>query len=160
MASYNEEFRLRVVKYLEAGHTHIEAHRKFNVGLTAINRWSQKYQKTGEVKNSTTRPHRYRKIDIVRLEEYKKKHPNASSVEIGKALGFSHMTVLRALRHENIEHGTRKKYDHDEVKRYIINNQNMSQKKISEVFGCSVATIRRIDDSITLDNWLGGDVRY
>jgi len=104
--AYSEDFRIKVMEYLDRGHTQREARSTFNISLTAVNSWRQKYKKTGEVKDDPPPPRKHKKLDPEKLKAYVQEHPDAYLKEIGKAFGCSDTAVHKALERLGI---TRKK---------------------------------------------------
>jgi len=103
--SYSIDLRKKVMEYLESGHSQREAQKVFQIGLSAINRWRQRYEKTGKLEDK--KPCRsFKKLDPEELEEYVAKHPEAYLKEIGEAFGCTETSVRRAFRRLGI---TRKK---------------------------------------------------
>ncbi len=89
------------MEYLSAGHTQREASKVFHISLNTINKWSQRYQKTGKLADE--KPYRtFRKLDPEKLEA----HPDAYLKKIGDAFGCTDMGVHKALKRLKI---TRKK---------------------------------------------------
>ena len=103
--SYSIDLRKKVMEYLESGYSQREAQEVYQIGLSAINRWHQRYVKTGKLEDK--KPCRsHKKLDPVKLEDYVRKHPDAYLKEIGEAFGCSETSVRRAFRRLGI---TRKK---------------------------------------------------
>ena len=104
--SYSEDFRKRVMEYLDEGHTWSQAQDAFKISTTALNSWRQKYKETGECKDSALLPRKAKKLDAEKLRAYVKEHPDAYLKEIGEAFGCSDTAVRKAFRRLGI---TRKK---------------------------------------------------
>ena len=103
--AYSEDLRKKVVEYLAKGHSQREAQAAYGISLSAVNKWHQKYQKTGELKDPPPR-RSFKKIDPKKLKAYVKEHPDAYLKEIGDVFSCSDTAVLKALRRLGI---TRKK---------------------------------------------------
>jgi len=104
--SYSEDFRKRVMFYLDEGHTWEEAKSTFKISNAAISNWRQKYKETGEVKDAPPRRKGYRKLEPAKLIAYVDEHPDAYLKEIGEAFGCSDTAVMKAFKRLGI---TRKK---------------------------------------------------
>jgi len=103
--AYSVDFRKKVVEYLERGNTQRSAAEVFEIHLETVNKWSQQYQKTGELIDKP--PKRYfKKIDPEKLQAYVEKHPDAYLKEIAEAFGCSDTAIHKALLRLDI---TRKK---------------------------------------------------
>ena len=103
--AYSVDLRKKVIEYLEKGHSQREAQEVFGIGLSAVNRWHQKYQKTGDLKDKPPcRP--FKKLDPEKLSAYLNEHPDAYLKEIGEAFDCSDIAVIKAFRRLGI---TRKK---------------------------------------------------
>lgn len=103
--AYSEDLRKKVIEYLGNGHSQREAQEVFGICLDTVNRWNQKYQKTGEVKDTPPR-RRFKKLDPEALRAYIHKHPDAYLSEIAEEFGCSETAVSKALKKLGI---TRKK---------------------------------------------------
>ena len=104
--SYSEDFRKRVMEYLEEGHTWAQAQEVFKISTTAINSWRQKYKETGECRDTAPPPRKPKKLDPEELKAYVEEHPDAYLKEIGEAFGCSDTAVRKAFKRLGI---TRKK---------------------------------------------------
>jgi len=104
--AYSGDFRIKVMEYLDGGQTQREARSTFNISLTAINSWRQKYKKTGEVKDDPRPQRKHKKLDPEKLKIYVQEHPDAYLKEIGEAFGCSDTAVQKAFKRLGI---TRKK---------------------------------------------------
>jgi len=104
--SYSEDYRKRVMEYLDEGHTWLEARETFKISMTAIDSWRKKYKKTGEVKDDPPRRKAFKKLDPEKLKAHVKEHPDAYLKEIGKVFGCSDTAVQKAFKRLGI---TRKK---------------------------------------------------
>jgi len=103
--AYSKDLREKVIGFLEAGHSQREARDVFQISLTTINRWSQRYKSTGEVEDK--KPCRtFKKLDPQALKAYVEEHPDAYLQEIGDAFGCSDTAVHKAFKRLGI---TRKK---------------------------------------------------
>ena len=103
--AYSEDLRKKVIEYLGKGHSQREAQRVYGVGLSAINKWHQQYQKTGDLKDPPPR-RSFKKLDPEKLTAYVKEHPDAYLKEIGEAFSCSDTAVLKAFKRLGV---TRKK---------------------------------------------------
>ena len=104
--AYSEDFRRRVMKYLDEGHKWAEARETFKISMTAINSWRQKYKETGEIKDDPPRRKAYKKLDPQKLKAYVEEHPDAYLKEIGEVFRCSDTAVQKAFKRLGI---TRKK---------------------------------------------------
>ena len=104
--SYSEDYRKRVIEYMDEGNTWEKTRETFKVSVTAINRWRKKYKETGEVKDDPLPPRAFKKLDPEKLRAYVEEHPDAYLKEIGDAFGCSDMAVHKAFKRLGI---TRKK---------------------------------------------------
>jgi len=104
--AYSEDYRKRVMEYLDEGYTWDEARIAFNISYASIAGWRKKYKETGEVKRSGTRQATYKKLEPAKLRAYVEEHPDAYLKEIGEAFGCSDTAVMKALKRLGI---TRKK---------------------------------------------------
>lgn len=95
--AYNEDFRKEVIEYLEKGHSQRKTQHKFGISLGAINRWHQKYKKTGQLKDKPPRRD-FRKLDPDKLRVYIQEHPYDSLKKIGEAFGCTDMGVSKACK--------------------------------------------------------------
>ena len=103
--AYSEDYRKRVVQYIEAGHTQRETCATFGISFAALNDWLKKYRDTGEIKDK--RPARQpKKLDPEKLKKYVEEHPDACLQEIGDAFGCTDTAVWKAFKRLGI---TRKK---------------------------------------------------
>jgi len=103
--AYSIDLREKVIKYLEDGNSQRQAAKVFNINLTTVNEWSQKYRKTGSLE--VKKPQRnFKKIDPERLKTYIEEHPDAYLSEIALEFSCSDMAVSKALKRLGI---TRKK---------------------------------------------------
>jgi len=108
--AYSEDFRKRVLEYMEEGHSWEETRLTFKISNTAISNWRKNYKETGEVKDAPPRRKAYRKLNPEKLMEYIKEHPDAYQKEIGAAFGCSDTAVRKAFKRLGI---TRKKRPSD-----------------------------------------------
>ena len=103
--SYSKDFRKRTIEYRQAGHTLEETHQVFNVSISAIRKWEQLLEETGDLEKKEL--HRgFRKIDPEKLKAYVEEHPDAYQSEMAKAFGCSESGIRDALARYKI---TRKK---------------------------------------------------
>jgi len=110
--AYSEDYRKRVLEYLEEGHSWAEVRSTFKISNTAISSWRKKYKETGEIKDVPRRRKAFKKLDPEKLKEYVKEHPDAYQKEIGEVFGCSDVAVGKALKRLGI---TRKKRPSDTV---------------------------------------------
>ena len=103
--AYSIDLREKVIEYLEEGNSQRSASKVFNINLTTVNEWSQKYHKTGSLE-VTKPPASFKKIDPAKLMEFIDRHPDAYLSEIALKFNCSEMAVSKALRRLGI---TRKK---------------------------------------------------
>jgi transposase len=103
--AYSEDLRKKVIEYLAKGHSQREAQRTFGICLSSVNKWHQKYKKTGSLKDDPAR-HTFKKLDPEKLKAYVNKHSDAYLKEIGEAFGCSDTAVRKAFKRLGI---TRKK---------------------------------------------------
>lgn len=104
--AYSEDFRKRVMEYLDEGKTWDSAQKVFKISRAAISSWRQKYRETGELKDSPPRRKAFRKLDPEKLKAYVKENPDAYLKEIGEVFGCSDTAVSKAFKRLGI---TRKK---------------------------------------------------
>lgn len=104
--AYSEDYRKRVMEYLDEGHTWVQTRETFKISMTAISSWREKYRKTGEVKDAAPRRKEYRKLEPGKLKAYVQEHPDAYLKEIGEVFGCSDSAVSKAFKRLGI---TRKK---------------------------------------------------
>jgi len=103
--AYSEDFRMRVMEYLDAGHSQRQARETFHISMTAINSWRKKYKKDGNV-GDNPRQRKAKKLEASKLKAYVEKYPDAYLKEIGAAFGCSDTAVRKAFKRLGI---TRKK---------------------------------------------------
>ena len=103
--AYSIDLRKKVIGFLLKGHSQREAQKVFGVGLSAVNRWHQQYQRSGNL-NDKPSCRRFKKLDPEKLQAYIAEHSDAYLQEIGDAFGCSDTAVLKALKRLGI---TRKK---------------------------------------------------
>ena len=105
--SYSKDFRKRTIEYRQAGHTLEETHQVFKVSISAIRKWEQLLEETGDLEKKKL--HRvFRKIDPEKLKMYVEEHPDAYQSEMAKEFGCSESGIRDALARYKI---TRKKND-------------------------------------------------
>ena len=103
--SYSKDFRKRTIEYRQAGHTLEETHQVFKVSISAIRKWEQLLEETGDLEKKEL--HRsFRKIDPEKLKSYVAEHPDAYQSEMAEVFGCSESGIRDALRRYKI---TRKK---------------------------------------------------
>ena len=136
--AYSEDLRKKAIEYLAKGHSQREAQRVYGIGLSAINKWHQKYQKTGELKDPPPR-RSFRKLDPEKLKAYVNEHPDAYLKEIGEAFNCSDTAVLKALRQLGI---TRKK-----TKRYDEQKPEQVAMYMAQIVGIPISQIAYVDET-------------
>ena len=100
--SYSKDFRKRTIEYRQAGHTLEETHEVFNVSISAIRKWEQLLEETGDLEKKELQ-RSFRKIDPEKLKEYVEEHPDAYQSEMAKEFGCSESgTQMSSPRHKNI----------------------------------------------------------
>jgi transposase len=103
--AYSIDLRKKVIEYLARGHTQRETSAVFCINLSTVNKWSQQYEKTGNLEDK--KPIRkFKKLNPEKLRDYVNENPDAYLKEIGEAFGCSDMAVHKALKRLGI---TRKK---------------------------------------------------
>ncbi len=103
--AYSNDLRLRVVEYVENGHTLAQAAELFKVHIGTVIAWRKRYRATGNVERKVRRPVN-KKIIPEKLAEYVQEHPDAYLKEIAEVFGCCPSSVLKRLRKLGI---TRKK---------------------------------------------------
>jgi len=102
---YSIDLRKKVIEYLARGHTMRQARDAFGIGLDTVNRWKQKFARTGDL--SYPPPRRsFKKLDPEKLKAYVEERPDAYLSEIASAFGCCVSAVRKALMRLKI---TRKK---------------------------------------------------
>jgi transposase len=102
---YSIDFRKKVLEFLDNGHAMREAAGVFGIALDTINRWKQKFLKTGGLKYPPRRC-RFRKVDPEKLKAFIKERPDAYLAEIGEAFGCNESAIRKIFQKLRI---TRKK---------------------------------------------------
>jgi transposase len=103
--AYREDLRKKVIEYLSEGHSQRQAKETFHISLSTINKWSQQYQKTGDLKKKPLN-RSYKKLNPEELRAYVAEHPDAYLKEIAEVFGCCASAVRKALARLGI---TRKK---------------------------------------------------
>jgi transposase-like protein len=99
--SYDKEFKLQVLKHLEAGNTQEATAKLFGIGTTTLKRW--KWQNgDGMSLEPKKRERKARKLPRECLRVYVENHPDAYLQEIGEHFGCTGEAVRRALKAMNI----------------------------------------------------------
>ena len=95
MKAYTLDLRERVVKFLQAGGSKVEAGRRFSLGRSTV------YRYLAAVKSNTLAPKKswgsWRKLDPAKLHAHVKKHPDATLAELQKVFAVSHHAVWTRL---------------------------------------------------------------
>jgi transposase len=73
--AYDKKFRLRVIKYKDAGHTFKEVYEAFGVYSHRYYAWKKQLVETGSLEYHTAKEHKG-KIDKARLIELTREHPD------------------------------------------------------------------------------------
>src|ERR1019366_3648264 len=91
MKAYTLDLRERVVKFLQAGGTKVEAARRFDLARRTV------YRYLAAAKAGTLAPKtswgQWRKLDPKKLSAHVKKHPDATLKELEIVFGVSHNAV-------------------------------------------------------------------
>jgi len=95
--AYSIDLRKKVIKYLEDGNSQRQAAKVFNINLSTVNEWSQKYHKTGNLEVIKP-PKSFKKIDPKKLMAFIETHPDAYLSEIALEFNCSAMAVSKALK--------------------------------------------------------------
>jgi len=101
--AYSDDLKKKVIEYLGDGHSQREARDSFHISLSAINKWSQQYERTGEMKNKPLN-RSFKKLDPEKLKAYVQEHPDAYQKEMAEKFGCSPSAVRKALRKLGITH--------------------------------------------------------
>ena len=100
MKAYSMDFRERVVNFVNAGGTKLEAARQYKVARQTVYSYLAMSQRGKlEPKKSWGS---WKKLDPKKLQGYIKAHPDATLMEMQKALGVSHNTIWVRLNKLNI----------------------------------------------------------
>jgi len=91
MKAYALDLRERVVKFLQAGGSKVEAARRFDVGRRTVYRYLAAAQ-AGTLAPKTTWG-KWRKLDPQKLQAHVKKHPDATLQELQTVFNVSHNAV-------------------------------------------------------------------
>jgi len=91
MKAYALDLRERVVKFLNAGGSKVEAARRFDLGRRTVYRYLAAAQK-GALDPKKSWGH-WRKLDPKKLHAHVKQHPDATLKELQKVFGVSHHAV-------------------------------------------------------------------
>ena len=103
--SYSEDYRSKVLSFMESGATIEQASQHFSVGTSSIKRWRRNKRDTGKVMGPG-RPKKAYKIDEEKLKEYVKDNPDAFLEEMAEHFGVTSSGIFKALKRLKI---TRKK---------------------------------------------------
>ena len=95
MKAYALDLRERVVKFIQAGGSKVEAGRRFSLGRSTI------YRYLTAVKTNTLAPKTSwgagRKLELAKRQAHVKKQPDATLVELQKVFAVSHHAVWTRL---------------------------------------------------------------
>lgn len=95
MKAYGIDLREKIVEYVRKGGNKLEAARRFGVARqTVYNFLSMEEKGALEPKKSWGK---WRKLDPEKLRQYIKQHPDATLMEMTKALGVSHNAIWSRL---------------------------------------------------------------
>ena len=136
--AYSVDFRKKVIAYIEAGHTQLQACDKFNICWGTVNKWWQRYKKTGKLEDAPWTKREPRKAEKFNFVEYKKfidVNPHATRAQTADALGISKSTLYRALVWEEYEK-KRGTLERSKLKLYIDANPTATNREIGKAFGC------------------------
>jgi transposase len=105
MNAYSEDLRIKVINYLESGHTQEETSALFGVCKRSIVSWLKLKETTGSLKAVSTprTPHKLHDKDVL---EYVKSHADAYLREIGAYFKCCNAAIYKALKRLGV---TRKK---------------------------------------------------
>lgn len=103
--AYEVQYKRRILKYLEEGHTQKETAEHFGVGATTIKEWRRR-EAAGEPLSPKTRSRQPKKLPPEELRQYVEAHPDAYLSEIAEHFGCTAEAVRKALKKQKI---TRKK---------------------------------------------------
>ena len=73
---YSVDFKKRAVAYRLEGHTIAETSKIFGIGTDTLRRWTKQYRETGDLSPKPLN-RTFKKIDLEKLKEFVKKHPDA-----------------------------------------------------------------------------------
>jgi transposase len=73
----------------------------FGIGLDTVNRWKQKFARTGDLRYP---PHKrnFKKLDPEKFKSYVQEHPDAYLSEVGEAFGCCISAIHRAFKRRYI----------------------------------------------------------
>ena len=95
MKAYTLDLRERVVRFIQAGGSKVEAGRRFELGRSTV------YRYLAAVKTNTLAPKTswgsWRKLDPAKLHAHVKEHPDATLAELQKVFDVSHHAVWTRL---------------------------------------------------------------
>ena len=96
MKAYGIDLRERVVRFVRDGGSKLEAARRFSLARQTVYNFLAMEEK-GSLEPKKSWGH-WRKLDPDKLREYVKAHPDATLMEMKKALGASHNAIWVQLR--------------------------------------------------------------
>lgn len=95
--TFSRDLRVRVIQYIEEGHTQRMASKLFKVSKSAVNRWWKRYQEEGSLEAKRKLGSKG-KIDQKELEEYVKKNPYQTLAEIAANFEVTGVAIWRRLK--------------------------------------------------------------
>ena len=141
--AYSVDFRWKVIRYIEAGHTQVQACAKFDICWGTMNKWWRRYKKTGKLEDtpwSKRTPRKPQKFNSAEYERFAKADPKATRTQTADALGISSATLYRALAREEYEK-KRVRLERNKLKSYIDANPMATNREIGKAFGCKELAI-------------------
>ena len=99
--AYDKQYREKVLKYIDKGHSLKEAHEVFEVGTTTIKEWKKLKKETGKL-DKRPLDRKNRKICPDRLKAYITEHPDSYLSEIAEVFSCTASAVFYALKRLNI----------------------------------------------------------
>jgi transposase len=90
--NYSNDLRKKVVEYLDAGNSYIQASHLFNISVSAIGRWYRKYKREGNYL-AKKRGGSTIKIDLDKLEKYVKANENMTLKKAAQKFEVSIFTI-------------------------------------------------------------------
>lgn len=118
--AYSEDYRKRVLEYIEEGHTQADAQATFKVGTTTIKAWKKLLSERKTLKKK--RPEQVARVyPSDKLRTYINEHPQAILKEIAAQFGGSISGADEALKREKITLKKRRRHTVSEVKKNVPN---------------------------------------